>query len=525
MSLLKVNNPRSILINSPKREKNITINKTKVELSKKSTVVIKVKNEVNKEPKVEEEENEKDADLQMPSELFSCDFIEEKSNIKEIPGEYYFESDHEAIRSNPDYLSLMKTYALLQAKKIQAVKDIEDLISTRTAALSQDPRKFLTKFQAEFAKLPASQNIPDVPNIDWDKYKIPSMTNELVQKPETRNKKSVQDNKPEESAKEKVEGLLDCKVERNARGQFLVRGRVFDASKPQTFNQPWTPEEQRRLEDLLLEYPSEEIEMERWKKIATCLGNRTPIQVQSRVQKYFVKLQKAGLPIPGRFRKSTPGSNSGLARTKRPSNRGKYSNSLIGNRNSSFFPDLKPDVKMTEDDEKEADESVFDDSATATSSEIDNKPTKFRLMDKYYIVEEDVSDEEDIDPAKYATKSYQRLKWLKRIRREREMEISEGSSGQYRGLFVHTGYKCDGCGADPIQGGRFTCVQCDANDIDIDFCLNCAPKGLVVQDKPEHTLDHTLKPVRKKPDFLPTNTADKDYLIQSNYLDPNFILN
>ena len=312
MSLLKVNNPRSILINSPKREKNITINKTKVELSKKSTVVIKVKNEVNKEePKVEEEENEKDADLQMPSELFSCDFIEEKSNIKEIPGEYYFESDHEAIRSNPDYLSLMKTYALLQAKKIQAVKDIEDLISARTAALSQDPRKFLTKFQAEFAKLPASQNIPDVPNIDWDKYKIPSMTNELVQKPETRNKKSVQDNKPEESAKEKVEGLLDCKVERNARGQFLVRGRVFDASKPQTFNQPWTPEEQRRLEDLLLEYPSEEIEMERWKKIATCLGNRTPIQVQSRVQKYFVKLQKAGLPIPGRFRKSTPGSNSG----------------------------------------------------------------------------------------------------------------------------------------------------------------------------------------------------------------------
>ena len=104
---------------------------------------------------------------------------------------------------------------------------------------------------------------------------------------------------------------MDCKVERNARGQFLVRGRVFDASKPQTFNQPWTPEEQRRLEDLLLEYPSEEIEMERWKKIATCLGNRTPIQVQSRVQKYFVKLQKAGLPIPGRFRKSTPGSNSG----------------------------------------------------------------------------------------------------------------------------------------------------------------------------------------------------------------------
>ena len=46
-----------------------------------------------------------------------------------------------------------------------------------------------------------------------------------------------------------------------------------------TFNQPWTPEEQRRLEELLVQFPSEDIEMERWKKIAAALGNRTPIQV------------------------------------------------------------------------------------------------------------------------------------------------------------------------------------------------------------------------------------------------------
>ena len=180
---------------------------------------------------------------------------------------------------------------------------------------------------------------------------------------------------------------------------------------------------------------------------------------------------------------------------------------------------------MTEDDEKEADESVFDDSATGTSSDFDTKPTKFRLMDKYYVVEEDVSDEEGIDPAKYSTHSYQRLKWLKRIKREKELEMSEGASGQERGLFVHTGYKCDGCGLDPIQGGRFTCIECSDNFDTIDFCLTCAPKGLVVQDKPQHTPDHQLKAVRKKADFLPSNTADKDYLIQSNYLDPNFIVN
>lgn len=35
-------------------------------------------------------------------------------------------------------------------------------------------------------------------------------------------------------------------------------------------------------------------------KLFLFLGNRTPKQVSSRVQKYFIKLSKAGLPIPGR---------------------------------------------------------------------------------------------------------------------------------------------------------------------------------------------------------------------------------
>lgn len=54
--------------------------------------------------------------------------------------------------------------------------------------------------------------------------------------------------------------------------QILVRGRAFDESKPETFNQLWTVEEQRRLEELLIEYPPEEIEMRRWTKIANALG-------------------------------------------------------------------------------------------------------------------------------------------------------------------------------------------------------------------------------------------------------------
>jgi hypothetical protein len=41
----------------------------------------------------------------------------------------------------------------------------------------------------------------------------------------------------------------------------------------------------------------------RWEKIARDLGNRTPRQVASRVQKYFQKLQNAGCPVPGRLPK------------------------------------------------------------------------------------------------------------------------------------------------------------------------------------------------------------------------------
>lgn len=98
--------------------------------------------------------------------------------------------------------------------------------------------------------------------------------------------------------------------ERGKDSKLLVRGREFNQKKPETFNQLWTPEEQKRLEELLIIYPPEQIEMERFRKIARALGNRTPLQVQSRVQKYFIKLQKAGLPVPGRTYNFTQYSNN-----------------------------------------------------------------------------------------------------------------------------------------------------------------------------------------------------------------------
>lgn len=54
---------------------------------------------------------------------------------------------------------------------------------------------------------------------------------------------------------------------------------------------------------LLEKYPDTSVESHRWENIARELGTRTPKQVASRVSKYFLKLAKAGLPVPGRVPK------------------------------------------------------------------------------------------------------------------------------------------------------------------------------------------------------------------------------
>lgn len=138
-----------------------------------------------------------------------------------------------------------------------------------------------------------------IPEISWEKYgvTIPDSFNS-TQSAECKNPATTS----------------ECETNRESEkikdGKLLVRGREFNQKKPETFNQLWTPEEQKRLEELLTIYPPEQVEMERFRKIAKALGNRTPLQVQSRVQKYFIKLQKAGLPVPGRTYNFSQYSNS-----------------------------------------------------------------------------------------------------------------------------------------------------------------------------------------------------------------------
>lgn len=120
-----------------------------------------------------------------------------------------------------------------------------------------------------------------------------------------------------------------------------VRGRAFDQSKPETFNQLWTCEEQNRLEELLIEFPPEPIEMRRFTKIANALGNRTPRQVASRLQKYFQKLYAAGMPVPGRI----PRNSKAYISTRK----NRMVNQMI--RPTTFFPSNYVPVTMGDDDD------------------------------------------------------------------------------------------------------------------------------------------------------------------------------
>lgn len=475
------------------------------------------------------------ADPELPSQLFECPYPEEVQQLEALPSpevgsgqDFYFETDHEALRANPDYLALLQTFSVLQAQKMKAIRDREVLVQARERALER-PLEVVQHLQAgRGLDLPGRQVVAEIPaNIDWEKYHVAAgavggMGGEN-KKIETRFKgggvSGAQTDSDDLLIRESLEPVGGgAKVERTVRGQFLVRGRVFDEKKkPKTFNQPWTPEEQKRLEELLHKFPSEDVEMERWKKIAAALGNRTAVQVQSRTQKYFVKLQKAGLPIPGRLGKSknryyNQAGGGGGPRNPGPAGRGHSGHkksSLIGQKNSSFFPDLRPSVKMEEDYD---DESM---NGAAPPAALTPALQQGILNDKYYLEHEDVSDEENVPESMKQTEGYKELMWLKRIRREKELEQQSATP------LLHHGFRCDGCNQEPILGGRFQCSDCLDTDT-VDFCCNCAPKGLEIGN---HKKDHKLKPVRIK--VVKTLLVDRDYIGPSasssrNYLDPNF---
>uniref|UniRef100_A0A672LAX9 ZZ-type zinc finger-containing protein 3 n=1 Tax=Sinocyclocheilus grahami TaxID=75366 RepID=A0A672LAX9_SINGR len=261
----------------------------------------------------------------------------------------------------------------------------------------------------------------------------------------------------------------------------LKLGRLCDQNKPDTFNQLWTIEEQKKLEQLLLKFPPEEVESKRWQKVADELGNRTAKQVASRVQKYFIKLTKAGIPVPGR----TPNV---CMYSKKPSSKRQHHLNKHLYRPSTFLTSYEPPVYMDDEDER----SHFFNS----------------LQDN----EADDSDEDGVPVELRHLPEYKELLELKKLKKQKLQEIQAESA-----VTQHVGYKCDICGMQPIQGVRWHCQDCPQDNA-MDFCSSCSNCSFKTET---HKPTHRLEPVCQAETFL-----DKDYCLPQstgyNYLDPNY---
>ncbi|KAJ8938540.1 hypothetical protein NQ318_016911 [Aromia moschata] len=331
---------------------------------------------------------------------------------------FYFESDHLALKGNKNYCEVLKTVVVLSALREKAIKDFNKVVELRKDAV-EHPFKTLEKIQnGTDLGVPVIAELPKIPVINFKKFDV-----------------SV----PEEELNFIYADTYTTKSDEELKNVKQNNGN----------NRVWTPEEQKRLEELLVTYPPEPIEMRRFqKKIAKALGNRTVQQVTSRVQKYFLKLYKAGLPIPGRIPKSSEKYKKSVLHKHQRHNHYLW-------KPTTFFPDLFVPVVMN-DLENTPGPSVNPCSASASASATSSS-SNYLLPGEYHR-------SGDACPAK--TEPELQLDLLKRIRTEKVRE-QEGNPN----VFQHVGYKCDYCEAEPVVGSRWHCATCA--DSSVDYCTDC----------------------------------------------------
>lgn len=242
--------------------------------------------------------------------------------------------------------------------------------------------------------------------------------------------------------------------------------------KASSFKQLWTDEEQKRLEDLLEIYPDEPIRSQRFNKISKALGTRTPTQVSSRVQKYFYKLAKAGLPIPGR-----------ITMTEKVAHR------------------TKPKIKSFRSQSTKPPASLRTTGA-GYNSVISGGITTSRISGAHYAT--------SMGPPSALMSDEEEDSSVNEMMRQ-SMISRNGKDAGPSDLVIHEGYACDGCGTEPIVGVLYRCTMCDVSE-EVDLCGNCMEKGTFIND--HHTLDHTFEAVRTATPF--PYYVDNDYKLPGN---------
>ncbi|KAJ1959891.1 hypothetical protein GGI12_004100, partial [Dipsacomyces acuminosporus] len=318
-----------------------------------------------------------------------------------------------------------------------------------------------------------------------------------------------------------------------------------DKPRPASFNLPWSDEEQERLEELLLIYPEEPVANDRWRKISDALGTRTMRQVASRVQKYFIKLARAGLPVPGRVpdtsnwtsigggRNAAAAATATAATAARPAKgdsqpkrrRGGFSGSPSAGRRKRKYVDF---TSSEEDDELEVDLDGFSDNnessvnhdamvydrkgkqadrasaphgfmdhssfdTNASEDHGDSMATSFdvgTLLDAPYAY----NGESSKGGAAAATASSSRAangsyKLQGQAAASSAAPLHEQAPALQSSKAVHLGYRCDSCLAEPIVGIRWHCLDCHGAQA-VDLCDECREEGAF--ETPWHKVTHNF---------------------------------
>lgn len=187
----------------------------------------------------DEEEVEDDDDNDEDEEFDDNGYDNDEYNSESE--EFYFESDHLALRGNPDYRAVLRTIVVLESQRIEVAKHIDKIADMKRTAL-QNPMEFIKKLTTGYgldisgpiniqnvskktevliAKFNPKVNfqflilqfcVLQLPKIKLEKYNVSFPT---------------------------LRTNINTNATNNAKDEndYTVRGRTFDQTKPVTFNQ------------------------------------------------------------------------------------------------------------------------------------------------------------------------------------------------------------------------------------------------------------------------------------------------
>lgn len=367
--------------------------------------------------------------------------------------EFYFETDFYLLKNNKDYRNLLKSLATLEIQRSTTIQNIEKLAVLKER-LSNNPSLTLKQILKREDGVLKAVDIDELPVIDWSIYKL---------------------NNENEPSKQVCDIKLRHKNVHDKQEPKIVG--ITEVDKPETFKKPWTVEEQLHLEELLIEYPPERNESNRYRKISEALGTRTLRQVCSRVQKYNMKMKKVGSIKP--INASSKNLNKKTV--------------FLSHKNTGAL--LKP--------------TTFIPSTTL----IDDVDVYNANKDKFSV------NHKNIEMSKEA-----KLTILNEILKDK---LSENSNST-----IHMNFKCCICQTSPILGTRWNCSNCPGIGKRSNFCSDCVVdmvKNII--EKPPHPLNHTIVPIRsiqKNDDNNINSLVDPSYMPlvfkTQNYLDPNYMV-